>query len=98
MQLRSLKVLGRSVAISMARIWTALFSSPFALTKFSLHTIAQALPSLVGLRWCEIERVGSGGGVERWREWRDVGSEGRGGESGEWGRGGEMERVEGRGE
>ena len=49
MQLFSLNVLGRSVAISMARISTAFPSSLLAFTKSPLHTMAHALPSLVGL-------------------------------------------------
>ena len=49
MQLSSWKVLGRSVASSMATISTACASRPCLLTKSSLHSTAAALPSEVGL-------------------------------------------------
>ncbi len=49
MQLPSLKVLGRSVAISMATMSTAFSCRLCFLTNSSLHSTAAALPSDVGL-------------------------------------------------
>jgi hypothetical protein len=49
MQLSSLNVLGRSVAMSIAMISTAWLSNLRLLTKSSLQTMAAALPSDVGL-------------------------------------------------
>ena len=53
----SLNVLGKSVLIVMATISTALDWRLCRLTKSSLHTIAAALPSEVGLREREEEEV-----------------------------------------
>jgi len=50
MQSFSLKVDGKSVAISSASISTALLSSLFSRTNLSLQTIAAAEPSDVGLK------------------------------------------------
>lgn len=52
----SLNVLGKSVLIVMATISTALDWRLCRLTKSSLHTIAAALPSEVGLRERERKR------------------------------------------
>ena len=51
MQLFSSNVLGRSVAIAMPAISTAVFSSPCFFTKSSLARIAAPAPSLVGQHW-----------------------------------------------
>ena len=82
MQLCLLKVLGRSVAISIARISTALSSRPFAFTKSSLQTMAQALPSLVGLYRQTVSggrERGKEGGKESGGEEKEKRKKGRGG-------------------
>ena len=78
MQLFSLNVLGRSVAISMARISTAFPSSLLAFTKSPLHTMAHALPSLVGLVGKEEREREGASEVGREGEWGGGKGRGRG--------------------
>ena len=63
----SLNVLGKSVLIVMATISTALDWRLCRLTKSSLHTIAAALPSEVGLREEEVKITKQNNGIKGYK-------------------------------